>query len=198
MNTKKTQKQETFCLKYFEIGNATEAALLAGYSPKTARFIAAENLSKPIVRERIEELRKAAQASSVADVMERKGILSEIARGRLTDYTACGPDRDLISVGPESPNTAALSEVTSRTEIGEEGANPAVITKLKLHNPIQAISELNKMEGEYPPSRMEVSGKDGAPIEVDVNAKELSDEELITIIRKGSSKRAAEKKPRPK
>ena len=47
MKVKLTQKQETFCLKYFELANATEAAIAAGYSSKTARFIGSENLTKP-------------------------------------------------------------------------------------------------------------------------------------------------------
>ena len=39
-----TQKQEAFCVRYFELGNATEAAKLAGYSHKTAYSIGNENL----------------------------------------------------------------------------------------------------------------------------------------------------------
>ncbi|GAG08479.1 unnamed protein product, partial [marine sediment metagenome] len=83
------------------------------------------------------------------DVTERKERLSEIARARLTDYVTCGPDRDLVNVGPDSPNTAALQEITSRTEIDKDGAGAAVVTKVKLHNPMTAISELNKMERIY-------------------------------------------------
>ena len=41
---KLTQKQESFCINYFQLGNATEAAKLAGYSNKTAFVIASENL----------------------------------------------------------------------------------------------------------------------------------------------------------
>ncbi len=39
-----------------------------------------------------------------------------------------------------------------------------------------------------------LAGPDGGPIEVDIGIKELSDEELIGIIRRGRSRRAAEKK----
>jgi phage terminase small subunit len=44
---KLTEKQKRFCDYYIETGNATEAAIRAGYSNKTARFIGAENLTKP-------------------------------------------------------------------------------------------------------------------------------------------------------
>jgi len=144
-----TQKQETFCINYFQSGNATEAAIIAGYSKKTAVVIASQNLLKLNVIERLQELRDAAASAKIMDVVERKERLSEIARARLTDYVTCGPDRDLVDVGPDSPNTAALSEITAKTEFNEDGAGAAVITKVKLHNPMQAIAELNKMERIY-------------------------------------------------
>lgn len=40
-------KQAAFVAEYLLCGNATKAALAAGYSPKTARKIGAENLTKP-------------------------------------------------------------------------------------------------------------------------------------------------------
>ena len=51
----------------------------------------------------LQELRKKLEGESIAGPIERKQILTEIARARLTDYTTCGPDRDLIDVGPETP-----------------------------------------------------------------------------------------------
>ena len=160
-----TQKQKTFCLKYFELRNATEAALAAGYSSRNARRIGSENLTKLDIKQRIDELNQKVEDDLVMNVLERKQRLSEIARARLTDYVTCGPDRDLISVGPESPNTAALQEITSRTEYDKDGAGAAVITKLKLHNPITAIDLLNKMGGDYPPSKVEVDpGKTLGPM----------------------------------
>ena len=146
---KLTQKQETFCINYFESGNATEAAIVAGYSKKTARVIASINLTKVNIVNRLQELRDLAASAKIMDVVERKERLTEIARARLTDYVTCGPDRDLVDVGPESPNTAALQEITSRTEFDKDGAGEAVVTKIKLHNPMTAISELNKMERIY-------------------------------------------------
>ena len=56
---KLTQKQETFCLKYFELGNASEAALIAGYSPRSIRNIASVTLTNANVQEKLKELRQA-------------------------------------------------------------------------------------------------------------------------------------------
>ena len=42
-------KQAAFVAEYLLCGNATKAALAAGYSPKTAHVIGAENLKKPAI-----------------------------------------------------------------------------------------------------------------------------------------------------
>ena len=47
-------KQKRFVEEFLVDRNATQAAIRAGYSPKTARFIAAENLTKPHIAAEIE------------------------------------------------------------------------------------------------------------------------------------------------
>ena len=42
-----TDKQEMFCREYLVDLNATQAAIRAGYSDKTARSVGNENLTKP-------------------------------------------------------------------------------------------------------------------------------------------------------
>ena len=128
---------------------------MAGYSHKQSPATLDRNAcvlanSKKVLT-RYNELQQVAKDETVADVMERKRRLTEILRARLTDYLTCGPDRDLIDVGPESPNTAALQEVVSRTEYDKDGAGVAVITRVKLHDPVRSIAELNKMEHIYEP-----------------------------------------------
>lgn len=51
-----TSKQEMFCREYLVDLNATQAAIRAGYSAKTAKAIANENLTKPYLAERIQQL----------------------------------------------------------------------------------------------------------------------------------------------
>lgn len=55
---KLTDKQKRFCEEYLVDLNATQAAIRAGYSEKTARQTASENLSKPDIQDTIAELRK--------------------------------------------------------------------------------------------------------------------------------------------
>lgn len=157
-----TQKQETFCLNLFEGMSQRDAYIAAGYSPRqspgTLDRHAYELANNDYIMARWDKLRQKAEDASQATVLERKQVLTEILRARLTDYITCGPDRDLINVGPESPNTAALQEVTSRTEYDKDGTGVAVVTKLKLHNPMTAIDTLNKMDKLY---------IDGAAVNID-------------------------------
>lgn len=51
-------RQERFCREYIIDYNATQAAVRAGYSERTAKSIGAENLTKPAILTRVRELQK--------------------------------------------------------------------------------------------------------------------------------------------
>ena len=53
---KLTDKQAAFCREYLRDLNATQAAIRAGYSKKTARQAGAENLSKAAIKAHISKL----------------------------------------------------------------------------------------------------------------------------------------------
>lgn len=55
---KLTDKQELFAREYLKDLNATQAAIRAGYSAKTAKETGYENLTKPHIQELIAELNK--------------------------------------------------------------------------------------------------------------------------------------------
>lgn len=59
-------KQQAFVDSYLVCRNATQAAIEAGYSEKTARFIGSENLTKPNIAAALAERSKA--AAETADV----------------------------------------------------------------------------------------------------------------------------------
>ncbi len=55
---KLTEKQKRFCEEYLVDLNATQAAIRAGYSKKSAYSIGEENLKKPKIRNYICELKQ--------------------------------------------------------------------------------------------------------------------------------------------
>ena len=79
---KLTAKQQRFCDEYLIDLNATQAAIRAGYSEKTARQIGTENLSKPSIKEYIDGRMAEMEASLVADSKEVMRYLTSVLRGQ--------------------------------------------------------------------------------------------------------------------
>ena len=82
---KLTLKQKAFADYYIETGNATEAAVRAGYSKKTAKAIGSEYLTKPAINEYIQERLKAIEDSRIADGDEVLRYLTSVMRGEEKD-----------------------------------------------------------------------------------------------------------------
>ena len=78
---KLTAKQKIFCDEYIISLNATQAAIKAGYSKKTARKIAAENLTKPVIQSYISERMKQKESSLIATQDEVLQYLTSVLRG---------------------------------------------------------------------------------------------------------------------
>lgn len=78
---KLTAKQQRFCDEYLIDLNATQAAIRAGYSEKTAKVIASENLSKPNIKEYIENRMKEKEKNLIADQDEVLQYLTSVLRG---------------------------------------------------------------------------------------------------------------------
>lgn len=73
-------RQQKFCDYYLQSGNATEAAIKAGYSERTARAIGAENLTKPDIQKYLEEHGKKAHKERIATAEEILEFLSDTIR----------------------------------------------------------------------------------------------------------------------
>ena len=82
---KLTIKQKKFADEYIISGNATQAAIKAGYSKKTARFTGAENLTKPNIKAYIDERMKKLEEEAIADQTEVLQFLTSILRDEMTE-----------------------------------------------------------------------------------------------------------------
>jgi phage terminase small subunit len=76
-------KQATFVAEYLISGNATQAAIHAGYSPITARFIGAENLTKPNIAALV-----AQKQSEIAQRQDERIRAMELTEARINRETA--------------------------------------------------------------------------------------------------------------
>lgn len=77
-----TAKQQCFCEEYLIDLNATQAAIRAGYSEKTARQIAADNLSKANIQDCIADLKAVRSDNTKVDAA---WVLTEAKKS----YDAC-------------------------------------------------------------------------------------------------------------
>jgi phage terminase small subunit len=79
---KMTAKQQRFCDEYLIDLNATQAAIRAGYSKKTAYSIGNENLMKPEIKNHIEKRMAEKEAKLIADQDEVLKYLTSVLRGQ--------------------------------------------------------------------------------------------------------------------
>ncbi len=101
-------KQQKFADEYLISGNATNAAIKAGYSKKTAGVIGAENLKKPKIISYMEERKKEIESKKIAKQKEIFEYLSSVMRGEQTEtvVTAKGLYKN-IEVSAKDRITAA-------------------------------------------------------------------------------------------
>lgn len=78
---KLTEKQKRFADEYIISGNATQAAIKAGYSKKTAAVIGTENLIKPNIKNYIDERLEELKSERTADAQEVLEYLTGVMRG---------------------------------------------------------------------------------------------------------------------
>lgn len=119
-----TPKQKRFCLEYANSGNATESAIKAGYSKKTAYSIGQENLKKPELQKFLQDLAEQMASQKIATAKEMQEVLTSIIRQEATEEVivveGCGD---------------GISEAVTKTK------------KPSTRDAIKAIETLAKMQG---------------------------------------------------
>lgn len=85
MDRKLTPKQKAFADYYIELGNATEAAIRAGYNKKTARQIGSMNLTKVDIKQYIDERLAKIEDARIAKGEEVLQYLTKVMRGEEKD-----------------------------------------------------------------------------------------------------------------
>ena len=80
-----TEKQKRFCDEYLIDLNATQAAIRAGYSKKTARSIGNELLTKPDIQAYMQKQLDQIHEQKTADAQEVIEYLTSVMRGEHTE-----------------------------------------------------------------------------------------------------------------
>lgn len=107
-----TIKQKKFADYYIETGNATQSAIRAGYSKKTANRIATENLSKLVISEYIQKRLKELEKSRLMTVEEALLLSKSIANGEPQTfiYRELDPKTDEVLVEEKKQYSPKIEE----------------------------------------------------------------------------------------
>lgn len=95
---KLTLKQKRFADEYIISGNATEAAIKAGYSKKTAKEIGAQNLTKLHISKYLDEQLAELNSKTIATKEEVLSYLTSVMRGEQTEQTLRGTGEGAQSI----------------------------------------------------------------------------------------------------
>ena len=139
---KLTAKQQRFCDEYLIDLNATQAAIRAGYSKKTARQIGTENLSKLAVRAYIDERMKEKEAALVADQDEVMRYLTSVMRRELSEHI-------VVTVAEKKTFYAPDEKGTMRKQTIEKEIPQIVEIPSQLRDANKAAELLGKAYGIY-------------------------------------------------
>lgn len=123
MKRKLSSKQKLFVDEYLACGNATKAAIKAGYSPKTAKSIGAENLTKPYIKSSIEARMKEIESHKIADATEILEFFTEIKRAEIKEEVAISSPEgvEVVKLPPNiKVRLAAAKEILKRYPNSDE------------------------------------------------------------------------------
>jgi len=168
-----------FCLMFISGLSREEAYKLAGGTSKTPSQATANILKRQDVQDYIELLMERTETKAIMDREEALGMLTNIARAKITDVIAFHevPRTDINgneqfdrktgeqvfetiwtikNIAAMTPEIAAIVKGISNTANG---------TKMEIHDQVAALKQLAAMEGWDAAQKYEHTGKDGGEIE---------------------------------
>jgi len=147
MPAKLTPKQKKFIDEYLIDLNATQAAIRAGYSQKTAFSIGVENLRKPLIQA---ELQKAMKRRQERTEITADRVLKEYARIAFSDvrklYDRYG---ELLDVPDLDDDTAAALVGLDVVREDSRGDTVTYTKKYKMADKLRALEMLGRHLGMF-------------------------------------------------
>ena len=157
MKNKFTTKQHTFIEEYLIDLNATQAAIRAGYSKKTAKEMGCENLSKPNIQEAI---RVAMDERSQRTKIDADRILNEIAKIGFSDIRQIFTGSDKLRSIADLPDEIAAAVQSVETVIRSTGETDDAgnkktesVCKIRLADKLKGLEMLCKHLGMFDHNR---------------------------------------------
>ncbi len=197
MNTEKentvklTDKQKRFADEYLIDLNATQAAIRAGYSAKTANEQGSQLLSITKVQEYIAERKfRLNQQLENKFLISKERVLQEYAYPGFSDlrgfFNPDGSVKAITELSDEQAACLASIEVHEQfTHVDGKKVPSGVIKKIKVWDKLRALDSIVKVMGYNAPIKQDHT-TNGQPLEANksdtIDYSKLSDEVLMAII----------------
>jgi len=175
---KLTDKQQRFCEEYLIDLNATQAALRAGYSKKSARSKASQLLTKVNIQNEIQKLKseRSERVQIEADSVVKE--LAKIAFSNIHDYLTVDDNGNVFLknfIEIDINKLAAIESIKTNTTKNKDESREHTTTQFKLHSKLKALEQLGRHLGIYE--------KDNAESQPIPTTKTLTLEEMKERIR---------------
>lgn len=154
-NRKLTPKQKAFADYYIETGNATQSAINAGYSKKTARVIGQENLLKPSIKAYVDEQMQEIASKRIMGATEALELLSSIARGEITEEVVLASETGITKVDkiPDvKERQRAATELLKRYTLGDNQKLKDEMLKAQIDKTKAETERLSSDDSQAPPN----------------------------------------------
>ena len=139
------QRQKLFASEYIKLGNGTQAAINAGYSPRTSGAQAEKLLKKAEIKSFIQAEVEKMHSENIMDAKEALSILSDIARGKR--------DEEVLMMNP------VTGEVERVTKKADNNTVIKAITEILKRYPTAKQAEKLKLEIEK--LKSQIGGDEG-------------------------------------
>lgn len=163
---KLTPKEEKFCQEYIVSLNATQAAIKAGYSEKTAYSQGHRLLKNVEIQKRIEYLKaNLAEACgiSAARIIKEHEKIAFVDAGQLRDGWMLLKDFENLTPEQRACIQEVSSRQTKRLSLSSDGEEDSVIVdeyvKIKLYDKQKSLDSLSKMLGYDAPTKIDLNAK---------------------------------------
>ena len=144
MSAKLTEKQKRFVDEYLIDLNATQAAIRAGYSEKTANEIGAENLGKPSIREAVDAALQVRAKKTQIDAEWVLRRLAEEAEADVADlYTESGGLKP-VHEWPKIWRQGLVAGIEIEQVKGPDGSVAGEVAKVKLSDRVKRLEMIGK------------------------------------------------------
>lgn len=186
-----TAKQQRFVDEYLVDLNATQAAIRAGYSAKTANVIGPENLSKPCIAKQIQESRNKTAAKLE---VTRERVLAELAKMAFVDprqfYDDAGGLKRITDLDEGTAAALAGFEV-DEIKLDSDGPVIGMTKKVKWADKRAALESINRMMG-WNQDKLKLQGDAEEPIQAVVTRMVIVPAKEKAIVEHGAIKKKDE------